>query len=115
MIGIVTGYGLDDRMIGVRFPAGAGNFSLRPRVQTGSGAHPASYPVGNRGSFLGVKRPRREADHSPPPTAEVKKNEWIYTSTPPIRLHGVALKLSTGTSLLSYIVIQLVTYILRVG
>jgi hypothetical protein len=32
-------------MIGVRFPAGAGNFPLRHRVQNGSGAHPASYPV----------------------------------------------------------------------
>jgi hypothetical protein len=30
---------------------------------------------------LGVKRPRREADHSPPSSAEVK-NAWIYTSTP---------------------------------
>jgi hypothetical protein len=28
--------------IGVRMPAGAGNFFLRHRVQTGSGAHPAS-------------------------------------------------------------------------
>jgi hypothetical protein len=33
-------------------------------------------------SFPGVKRPGREADHSPPTTAEVKKM-WIYTSTPP--------------------------------
>jgi hypothetical protein len=32
--------------------------------------------------FLGVKRPRREADHSPPTIAEVK-NKWISTSTPP--------------------------------
>jgi hypothetical protein len=30
----------------------------------------------------GVKRPGREADHSPPTGAEVK-NTWIYTSTPP--------------------------------
>jgi hypothetical protein len=30
----------------------------------------------------GVKRPGREADHSPPTSAEVKKM-WIYTSTPP--------------------------------
>ncbi|PNF15240.1 hypothetical protein B7P43_G01024 [Cryptotermes secundus] len=29
----------------------------------------------------GVKRPRREANHSPPTCAEVKKM-WIYTSTP---------------------------------
>jgi len=42
-------------MIGVRIPAGAGNFSLRHRVQTGSGTHPASYPTGTRGSFLGGK------------------------------------------------------------
>jgi len=30
---------------------------------------------------LGVKRPRREADHSPPSNAEVK-NAWSYISTP---------------------------------
>jgi len=34
---------------------GAGNFSLHHRVQTGSGAHPASYPMGIRGSFPGGK------------------------------------------------------------
>jgi hypothetical protein len=34
-----------------------------------------------RALFLGVKRPRREADHSPPSSAEVK-NAWSYTSTP---------------------------------
>jgi hypothetical protein len=31
---------------------------------------------------LGVKRPGREADHSPPSSAEVNK-AWRYTSTPP--------------------------------
>jgi hypothetical protein len=36
----------------------------------------------------GVKRPGREADHSPPTNAEVKST-WIHTSTPPVRLHGV--------------------------
>jgi hypothetical protein len=71
--GIVTGYRLDDWMIGVRFPAGTGNFSLRHRVQIGPGAHPASYPRGYWGSFLGVKRPGRETDHSPPSSAEVKE------------------------------------------
>jgi hypothetical protein len=30
---------------------------------------------------LGVKRPRREGDHSPPYSAEIK-NAWSYTSTP---------------------------------
>jgi len=33
-------------MIGVRFPAEVRNFSIRYRVKSGSGAHPASYPMG---------------------------------------------------------------------
>jgi hypothetical protein len=80
-VGIALGCGLDDRVSGVRFPAEAENFSLHHRVQNGSGSHPTSYPMGTRGSFPGLKRPRREADHSPPYSAEVK-NEWSYTSTP---------------------------------
>jgi len=36
---------------GVRLPAGTGNISLHHRVQTSSRAHPASYPMGTRGSF----------------------------------------------------------------
>jgi hypothetical protein len=51
--GIALGYGLDDRGSRIRFPAGAGNFSLHHRVQSGSGAHPASYPMGSKGSFPG--------------------------------------------------------------
>jgi hypothetical protein len=54
-VGITLGYGLDDRGSGVRFPAGAGNFSLHHRVQNGSGAHPASYLMGTRCSFPGGK------------------------------------------------------------
>jgi hypothetical protein len=38
----------------------------------------------------GVKQPGREADHSPRSSAEVKYS-WSFTSTPPIRLHGVVL------------------------
>jgi hypothetical protein len=53
--GIATDYGLDDPMIGVRIPVWAVNFSLRHRVQNGSGAQPASYPMGTGGSFLGGK------------------------------------------------------------
>jgi hypothetical protein len=56
----------------------------------GSGAHPPFYPVGTRGSFLGIKLPGRKADHSPLSSAEFK-NAWSYTSPPPIRLHGVVL------------------------
>jgi len=52
--------------------------------------------------FPGVKRPEREADHSPPSSTKVK-NAWSYTSTHPyvcmtwclakyrIRLHGAVL------------------------
>jgi hypothetical protein len=54
-VGIALGYGLDDQGSRVRFPAGAGNFPLHHRVQNGSGAHPASYPVDTRGSFAGGK------------------------------------------------------------
>jgi hypothetical protein len=43
-VGIALRYGLADRGPRVRFPAGAGNFSLHHHVQNGSGAHPASYP-----------------------------------------------------------------------
>jgi len=39
---------------------------------------------------LEVKRPGREADHSPPSSAKVK-DAWSYTSIPPIRLHGMVL------------------------
>jgi hypothetical protein len=54
-VGIALSYGLDDWGSRVRFPAGAGNFSLHHRVQNGSGAHPPSYPMGTRDSFLGGK------------------------------------------------------------
>jgi hypothetical protein len=84
----------------VRVPAGAGNFPLHHHVQTGSGAHPVSYPMGTRGSFPVGERPRREADHAPPSSVEVK-NAWSYTSTPPIRVlmkWCLAIK-STGTTL----------------
>jgi hypothetical protein len=57
-------------------------FPLLHVVQTGSGAHQASYPMGTGALSPGVKRPSREADHSSPICAEVKKM-WIYTSTPP--------------------------------
>jgi hypothetical protein len=94
-VGIELGYGLDDRGSRVRFPAGAGNFSLHYRVQAGSGAHQSSYPLGCRGSFLGVKRPGREADHSPPPSAEVKECVELYLDSK-IYLHAVVLTEAQG-------------------
>jgi hypothetical protein len=70
---IVSDYGLDDRAIGVRSPAGAKDFSYSLFVQTGSGAHPASCPMGTGDPFPGAKaRPGRDADNSPPSSAEVE-------------------------------------------
>jgi hypothetical protein len=54
-VGIALGYGLDDRGSKVRFPEGAGKFSLHHRVQNGSRAHPASYSMDTGGSFPGGK------------------------------------------------------------
>jgi hypothetical protein len=66
-VSIVSGYGLDDRAIGVRSPAGAKD------VQTGSVAHPASCTMGTGGPFPGGKaRSGRDADHSSPSSAEVE-------------------------------------------
>jgi hypothetical protein len=39
----------------VRIPAETGNLPLHHCIQTGSGAHPASYPMGTGGSFPGGK------------------------------------------------------------
>jgi hypothetical protein len=38
------------------------------------------HPMGTTGFSLGAKRSGREADHSPPSSAEVK-NAWSYTLT----------------------------------
>jgi hypothetical protein len=69
---IVSAYGLFDRAIGVRFPAGAKDFSSILCVQTGSGAHPASCTMGTGGPFPGGKAcPGRDADNLPTSSAEV--------------------------------------------
>jgi hypothetical protein len=71
-VSIASDYGLDDRAIGVRSPAGAKDFSSSVCVQTGSGAHPTSCTMGTEGPFPGGKaRPGRDADHSPLSSDEV--------------------------------------------
>jgi hypothetical protein len=50
-VNIVSDYGLDNRAIGVRCPAGAEDFSSSLCFQTGSEAHPASCTMGTGGSF----------------------------------------------------------------
>jgi hypothetical protein len=62
----MSDYGLDDRAIGVRSPAGAKGFSSNLCVQTGSGVHPASCTMGTVGPFLGSKaRPGRDLTTDP--------------------------------------------------
>jgi hypothetical protein len=57
-VSIMSVYGLDDRAIGIRSPAGAKEFSSSLCVQTGSGARPASCTMGTGGPFPGAKRGR---------------------------------------------------------
>jgi hypothetical protein len=78
-VGIATGYGQDGG-VGIPVPVGQ-EFSLLHVIQTGSGAHTASYPVDAGDSFTALKWPEREADHPPPTSFEVKKT-WVYISTP---------------------------------
>jgi hypothetical protein len=46
VVSIVTDYGLDDQGVGV-----GQEFCLLHAIQTTSGVHPTSYPMGTRGSF----------------------------------------------------------------
>jgi len=46
-------------------------------IQTGPGAHPASYTMGT-GSFPGVKSPGGSVDHPPPSRAKVKERVELY-------------------------------------
>jgi hypothetical protein len=71
-VGIMTGYGLDDRGVGVRAPV-RGIFSLFRVVYFGSEAQSAFYSVDKGALSPWVKRPRREAGHSLLTSGEVKK------------------------------------------
>jgi hypothetical protein len=72
-VSVVSDYVRDYRAIAVRSPAEAKDFSRGLSAQTGSGAHPASCPMGTGGPSPGSKaRPGRGADHSPTSSAEVK-------------------------------------------
>ena len=51
--------------------------SFSAPVQTGPGAHSASYTVGT-GSLPGVKQPGRGVDHPSPSIAEVKERVKLY-------------------------------------
>jgi hypothetical protein len=82
VVGTATGYGLNDSGVGVRVPVGSRNFSSprRPDRLWGPTQPPIQWVPGALSP--GFKRPGREAYHSPPTSAEIRKM-WIYTSTPP--------------------------------
>jgi hypothetical protein len=61
----------------IRFPAEPRDYSLLHIVQIGSGAHPAFYTMGKGAASPWAKRTKRQADHSPPSSAEVKNGEDI--------------------------------------
>jgi hypothetical protein len=66
----VSDYGLDDRAIGVRSPAGAKDLSSVSRPALGPTQPPVQWVPGIL--TPGVKtRLGRDADHSPPSSAEV--------------------------------------------
>jgi hypothetical protein len=55
------------------------DFSSSLCVQTGFGAHPASRTMGTGDLFPGAEaRPGNDADHSPPPSAEVENEYELY-------------------------------------
>jgi hypothetical protein len=66
------------------------------RTALGPTQPPIQWVLG--GLSLGIKRPERESDHSPPSSAEVN-NAWSYTSTLPISLRCLVVSYSTGTTL----------------
>jgi len=85
--GIATRYGLDGPGIDSR---GGTRFSAP--LQTGPGAHPASYTMGTP-YFPGVKQPECGVDH-PPHRAPRLKKEYSYISTPPVSAFLVCSKVN---------------------
>jgi hypothetical protein len=86
---ILSDYGLDDRAIGVRSPAGAKDFSSMFCVRTGSGTHPASCPMATGVLSPGVKRGRGVTLTTHPHLVPRSGMSKSYTSSPHKRLRGV--------------------------
>jgi hypothetical protein len=74
-----TGYRLEDRRFDSRQKQNIFLYSTAPTAVPGLTQPPIQWVSGI--IFLQVKRLGREADHSPPTSAEVKKM-WIYTPIP---------------------------------
>jgi hypothetical protein len=88
-VSIVSDYGPDDQAVGVRFPAETKDFASSLCVQTGSGDHPASYPMGSGVLSLGVKRSWFMTWTTHPHLVPRSRMSRSYISSPPRCLHGV--------------------------
>jgi hypothetical protein len=80
-VGIATGYGLDDRGVGVEVPVRSRIFSS-PRLPDRRWGAPNLLSSGYPEPFPRVYSGRCVKLTTPPTSAEVKK-VWIYTTTPP--------------------------------
>jgi hypothetical protein len=87
IVDIATGYGLDDRRVGVQVLVRARIFSISSRLALVPSQPPIQWVPG--ALSWGVKQPGCEADHSPPTSAKVK-NVDLYVHSP-IHLHGILL------------------------
>jgi hypothetical protein len=103
-VGIATGYGLNDRGVGVQVPVGSRIFPTSSRPAKESTKPPIQWVP--RALSSEVKRQGRENDHSSPASAEFKKI-WIYTSTLPYALQGQIYLFTLPLSLLN----ELLTYV----
>jgi hypothetical protein len=75
-VGIAAGHGMDGQS---SFSGNRRRFSLLHNVQRPN-QHPSQWVPGPLST--GVKRPGREADHSPPSSAEVKNGGDIHPPHP---------------------------------
>ena len=78
VVDLAPRYGLECPVIESRWGGGA-RFSTP--LQTGPGAHSASYKMGT-GSFPEVKWSERGVEHQPPSSAEVKEKVWLCLYSP---------------------------------
>jgi hypothetical protein len=87
-VGIATTYGLQARMVGVRFLARTGRFHVHTASRPALRLTQAPIQGIPKALSLGVKRLKREADHSPPYSAEVNKCVDLYLHSPNISCRG---------------------------
>jgi hypothetical protein len=80
LFGVTTGYGLDGRRVGIRLPVRSSIFTS-PYCPDRLWGLLNLLTYGYRAVFPWVKRQEREANHSRPTSAEVKKT-WVYKSSP---------------------------------